>query len=355
MALTQQAAPTVSQETPSIVPLRISFYSRLIAFFRALFPLAFGTFVLVSALNFAITNADEPLQARTLAALLGWHVGMLGLALGWLMMRTAVVRRPRLTIGHEGVRIEHKGMLRLPLSVEKETIRIAAVERDTPRRRFRRADSRRFKLSHAPEGDPRRPEWLYSRAGGSPFPLLNHVSDPPNVALVFTEPLSPYQARRTTKLFPVKGPVHVLRPRQQTQGLLLRVPDPEVARRAFEHYGLLGVMTAREVEEVAPGVAQRDRARARSTRANLLAAAIIALNLLGPVLAERRLGPSEKSLLRSGVEIEVTYIGSTRAEPALQKCGATDGAAVDLDLHFRPFPRSGDDFVPSVGHEDRVL
>lgn len=309
MALTEQDAQAVSIEAPSIVPLRVSLYSRFIAFFRALFPLAFGTFVVVSALDFAITSTEEPLNGRTVAALLGWHLGVLGMALGWLMMRTAVVRRPRLTLDNEGLTIEHRGMLRVPLSIKREMIQLAAVETDTPRRRFGRSESRRFNLPAAPDGSPRRPEWLYSRTSGSPFPLLSHVSDPPNVALVFSEPLSPYPARRTAKIFPVKGPVHILRPRQQTRGLLLRVRDPEVARRVFEQHGLLGTMTVQEVEGVAPGVAQRDRARARSTRANLLAAAIVGVNLLGPALAQRRLGPSEQSLVRSALELTLSYIG----------------------------------------------
>jgi hypothetical protein len=309
MALTQQAAAAVSLEAPSVVPLRVSFYSRCVAFFRALFPLAFGTYIVVAALHFAITQTDQPLPGRTIAAVLGWHVGLLGVALGWLMMRTAFVRGARVTIGDEGVDIVHKGMLRLPLMIKKETIKLAAVDGEAPRRRFRRTESGRFRLSPVPQATSPWPEWLYSRGGGSPFPLLGHVGEPPNVALIFTQPMNPYQARRTAKIFPVKGPVHILRPRQLTRGLLLRVRDPEAARRAFERQGLLGAITVREVEEVAPGVAQRDRARARRTRADLIAAAIIGVNLLAPALAERQLGPSEKSLLRSVAEVASRCFG----------------------------------------------
>ncbi len=298
-------------QTSSIVRLRVSLYSRFIAFFRALFPLAFGTLAIVSAFEFALTSTEEPLETRTIVALIGWHAGGLGLVLGWLMMRTAVVRRAQLVIGDEGVRLEHKGMLRLPLVIGKPTIKLAAVETETPRRRFGFRDTKRFNLHATSEDSHRLPEWLYSRTSGSPFPLLSHVTDPPNVALLFNDPISTYQARRTTKVFPVKGPVHVVRPRQETRGLLLRVRDSEKAKRAFEEHGLLGTLTVREVEEAAPGVAQRDRARARSTRANLLAAAIIALNLVGPALAEGEFGPSERSLLRSALEIASSLIGAS--------------------------------------------
>ncbi len=305
----ERALDESKRESP--LRLRISFYSRFVAFFRGFFPLTFGTLAIVSAFQYALTRTDEPLQARTIVALIGWHAGSLGLALGWLMMRTAVVRRARLMVDEGGVRLEHKGMLRLPLVISKATIKLAAVETDPPRRRFGLRDSKRFHLPTTLESSNRLPEWLYSRSSGSPFPLLSHVTDPPNVALLFNETISTYQARRTTKVFPVKGPVHMVRPRLQTRGLMLRVADPEAARNAFEEHGLLGTLTAREVEQVAPGVAQRDRARARSTRANLLTAAIIALNLLGPALAEGHFGPSERSLFRSAVESALRFFGAS--------------------------------------------
>jgi hypothetical protein len=310
VALTHEARQTASAEAQVVVPLPVSFYSRLIAFFRALFPLLLATYVVAGTLDYAFTSSDASLRGRVLLGLLGLHAGMLAVALGWLMMRTAVARRPHLMVGNEGVTVRHKGMLRLPLVIPRERIRLVAVEAEPPRRQSRFRESKRFRLVSDSESNPQVPEWLYSRTGGSPFPLLSHVSDPPNVAFLFTEPTTIYQARRTTKVFPVKGPVHMVRQRQQTHGLLLRVRDSDLARRAFEQQGLLGSIGPREVEQVTPGVAQRDRARARSTRADLLAAAIVGLNVLGPVLAEGRFGPVQRSLLRDVGAIAWGCLGS---------------------------------------------
>jgi hypothetical protein len=92
-----------------------------------------------------------------------------------------------------------------------------------------------------------------------------------------------------------KGPIHLARPNQRSYGLLLRVADPEQARRAFHQHELLRKVTGRDVLAVGPGPEQQERARTYNTRANLLVGAIILLNF-GPLLIEG-VGPAENSMV----------------------------------------------------------
>jgi hypothetical protein len=110
---------------------------------------------------------------------------------------------------------------------------------------------------------------------------------------MFNRPVPVGNARRTLKILAAKGPIHVVRPRQETHGLMLRVADPEQARRAFHQHELLGSVTARDVLAVSPGQAQYERARTYNTRANLLVAGLIFLNMGGPMLA-RGAGPADQ-------------------------------------------------------------
>jgi len=216
------------------------------------------------------------------------------------MMRPAFTRRAQLDVDPEGVTIVNPGVLRRPLRIPKSDIRLAAIDSTVPPRQFHVGprDHRRFPIT-APHGyqGPPLPEFLYSRVGGSPFPLISHVGDPPNVLLLLNRPEQLHGARRTYKVMAAKGPIHLARPHQKTHGLFLRVDEPEQARRAFHQHELLREVTGRDVLTVGPGPEQRERARTYNTRANLLVGAIILLNFGSGMYVEQGVGPTEISVL----------------------------------------------------------
>ncbi len=266
----------------------------MIAFLRALIPLLTGLAIVVAVIVESL-RADGSLDGRFALLVSGWHLGATMSCLGVLMMRTAFVRRPHLVVDPEGLTIHQSGILKRPLRFPQRDIRVAAIDASVPPRQFRIGlrDHRRFPVSAPPgyQGRPL-PEWLYSRVGGSPFPLISHLGDPPNVLLMFNRPVPVDNARRTLKILAAKGPIHVVRPRQETHGLMLRVADPEQARRALHQHELLGEVTTRDVLAVGPGQAQFERARTYNTRANLLVAGLIVLNVGGPMLVEG-VGPAD--------------------------------------------------------------
>jgi hypothetical protein len=153
----------------------------------------------------------------------------------------------------------------------------------------------RFALSEGPRGDG--PRWLYGRGQGSPFPLLAHNADAPNVVLVFNRPIVFSTARRTLRLFASLGPTHIVRPKQPTYGLLLRVQDPQAARAIFAEREVLGDITPDTLKLVAPDVAHYNRARTGRTRAYLGLALVLAVNLGAPIAVSGP-GPAENALVR---------------------------------------------------------
>lgn len=294
-----RSQPQIAPPPPSPVweiPLCVTFYNRMIAFLRALIPLLTGLAIVMAVIVESL-RSDGSLDGRFALLVSGWHLGATMLCLGVLMMRTAFVRRPHLVVDPEGLTIHQSGILKRPLRFPQRDIRVAAIDASVPPRQFRIGlrDHRRFPVS-APPGYHGRPlpEWLYSRVGGSPFPLVSHLGDPPNVLLMFNSPVSVDNARRTLKILAAKGPIHVVRPRQETHGLMLRVADPEQARRAFHQHELLGEVIARDVLAVGPSQAQFERARTYNTRANLLVAGLIVLNVGGPMLVEG-VGPADEA------------------------------------------------------------
>jgi hypothetical protein len=272
-------------------------YNRTLGFLRALFPIL-GAVGLVNVV-FTEIDPEESLMQNFVWLTVAWHVGAALAVLGILMMKPAFTRKARLDIDPAGVTIVHSGVLRRPLRIQKSDIRLAAVDSTVPPRQFKIGprDHRRFPIT-APHGyhGPALPDYLYSRDGGSPFPLVSHIGDPPNVLILMNRPEELHNARRTHKVMAAKGPIHLTRPHQKTHGLLLRVADPEQARRAFHQHELLSEVTGRHVLAVGPGPAQQERARTYNTRANLLVGAIILLNF-GPLMLLDGVGPAENSVL----------------------------------------------------------
>lgn len=282
---------------PFLLPLKVSARSRILAFGRALFPLSIGLGILIASVSFIASGS--PIEEGFGALLLAFHAGPLAVMLALLMMKPAFVKRPHVRIEERGLTINHWGVFRLPLAIPWAMVRLTAVTDDPPRRRFGRQDTRRFRLS-GDAGAHKIPEFLYSRDSASAFPVVSHAGDPPNVALIFARPIPLWPARRTTKVLAAKGPVHIARPRQITYGLLLRVADPELARRAFGRHGLVDHIGVEDLMAVAPGPEQRDRARARNTRANLIVAGIITINMFSAPLAGD-IGPADPPRFDEGL------------------------------------------------------
>jgi hypothetical protein len=248
---------------------------------------------------FSEIDPEESLMQNFGLLAVMWHAGAALAVLGILMMKPAFTRKARVDVDPAGVTIVHSGVLRRPLRIQKSDIRLAAVDSTVPPRQFKIGprDHRRFPIT-APLGyhGPALPDYLYSRDGGSPFPLVSHIGDPPNVLILMNRPEDLHNARRTHKVLAAKGPIHLTRAHQKTHGLLLRVADPEQARRAFHQHELLSEVTGRHVLAVGPGPAQQERARTHNTRANLLVGAIILLNF-GPLMLLEGVGPAENSVL----------------------------------------------------------
>jgi hypothetical protein len=272
-------------------------HNRILGFLRALFPIL-GAVGLIDVI-FSQLDPDESLMTSFGRLAVMWHAGAALAVLGILMMKPAFTRKARLEVDPDGVTIVHPGVFRRPLRIEKSKIRLAAVDTTVPPRQLKVGprDHRRFPIA-APHGyqGPALPDFLYSRDGGSPFPLVSHLGDPPNVLFLLNRAEELHGARRTHKLMAAKGPIHLARPNQRSYGLLLRVADPERARRAFHQHELLREVTGRDVLAVGPGPEQQERARTYNTRANLLVGAIILLNF-GPIMLYDGVGPAENSVV----------------------------------------------------------
>jgi hypothetical protein len=278
-------------------------HNRILGFLRALFPIL-GAVGLIDVI-FSQLDPDESLMTSFGRLAVMWHAGAALAVLGILMMKPAFTRKARLEVDPDGVTIVHPGVFRRPLRIEKSKIRLAAVDTTVPPRQLKVGprDHRRFPIA-APHGyqGPALPDFLYSRDGGSPFPLVSHLGDPPNVLFLLNRAEELHGARRTHKLMAAKGPIHLARPNQRSYGLLLRVADPERARRAFHQHELLREVTGRDVLAVGPGPEQQERARTYNTRANLLVGAIILLNF-GPIMLYDGVGPAENSVIPISGEI----------------------------------------------------
>ena len=285
------------------IPLRVTPHNRILGFLRALFPIL-GAVGLIDVI-FSQLDPDESLMTSFGRLAVMWHAGAALAILGILMMKPAFTRKARLEVDPDGVTIVHPGVFRRPLRIEKSNIRLAAVNTTVPPRQLKVGprDHRRFPIA-APHGyqGPALPDFLYSRDGGSPFPLVSHLGDPPNVLFLLNRAEELHGARRTHKLMAAKGPIHLARPNQRSYGLLLRVADPEQARRAFHQHELLREVTGRDVLAVGPGPEQQERARTYNTRANLLVGAIILLNF-GPIMLYDGVGPAENSVIPISGEI----------------------------------------------------
>ncbi len=152
----------------------------------------------------------------------------------WIFISTlaiATARNARLELFDDHLLIHHRGIFRKPVKIDRTDIAATTFDiRHARLRRFR--DHPRFELTDI--GDEPLPGWLYSKVGGSPFPLLSQIGDVPNLAIGFKQPLKLGPARRGIKVFPAKATLHPPIHGRQSRGLLLRLKDAERAAKAFE-------------------------------------------------------------------------------------------------------------------------
>ncbi|MGH2730778.1 MAG: hypothetical protein ACRDJI_09265 [Actinomycetota bacterium] len=253
---------------------------------RALFPLILGLGLIVIALDQPSDKDLEPAEQS------GGLVGGLIVAgaCGWVgvrLLRPAVVRRAAIKLrpGPEGTGelvVDHHGLLKKPLVVPRALVRCAAIDHRPARWRWFR-DHKRFNLAGADEGSP---SWLWSRTGDCPLPLLSHVGDVPNLAVLFDSPVPLRSVRRWMKPFALKGPVHILRRGQQARGFVARLQDPERALQALQTWTFVRPLTLDDVSELEPGPDERRKARGKRIRTNIALLVIAAVYTIPPMFVE---------------------------------------------------------------------
>jgi hypothetical protein len=199
-------------------------------------------------------------------------------------MQVAFARKAYLEVRDDGVVIRHPGIFRKPVLVPRRLISVAAFdERKASFKRFR--DHHRFHLA-GDLSDTRgeEPPWLYSKVGGSPLPLLSHVHDVPNLALLFTHPIKLQPPRRGVKPFPAKTVAHPPVHGHRSRGLLIRVRDTHDIERAFRRWGVARPLGRSDIYSLAPTPAEVDAARRRVSLTNVAILAVVVLQAAAPLL-----------------------------------------------------------------------
>lgn len=298
-----------------------------LAFFAIL--AAVGVIVDASdALDRPGSDDDAILSVVILIAVLGAFAAV---RVTWSNLRSAVVRKAVLSITPHGIRIDHEGIFKKPVEIARDEITVVAFDDRPARRRGR--DHPRFSMPNF--GDGGTPGTLYSRTGGSPFPLLGHVPDAPNVAIVFRAPLVLGKPRRFVKAFPAKQVVFPPLHARASRGLLIHATQVDAARRAFDDWGVVRPLGPGDLP--APGEESRIRARRLGARDNVVLGALILGQAALPIaLADPEgLGPPD-----------------TETFSALGRiCGAADPPAPD----YEPPSESLGELLPTEPRSDLGL
>jgi hypothetical protein len=185
--------------------------------------------------------------------------------------RWRILRPPaRLVVGPEAVTIAYPELLREPFVVPRERMRIAAVEAD---------GAARFRV-HAASG----PYWggeddgyLWSR-GATALPVLA-PHGPPNVLLLFEEPIKGADVRRSRLESILRG--------ERVAGLLLAADDPVQAEHALAPLGLSRPLTMPDALRLEVHLNADDGGRFALAERQLVRSAwvLIAVGVIVPLLA----------------------------------------------------------------------
>lgn len=249
---------------------------------RALWPLLIGLVFVATSFE---RSSKQTLTASEQTGALVAGIALAGVC-GWVgvrLLRPAVVRRASLRLDRDRLVVDHRGLFKNPVLIPHAQIRCAAIDaRPAYWRWFR--DHKRFHLGHASGDDS--PTWLWSRTGDSPIPLLSHVGDVPNLAVLFTSPVELRTVRRWMKPFTLKGPVHIPRRGQKARGFLARVEDPEGAEADLQRWTVTRPLTVDDVADLQLGPDEKRKARTRRIRTNIALLMIVAVQAIPPFLVD---------------------------------------------------------------------
>ena len=270
----------------------------------------------------------HPLPTTSIAFLIGYVL----IRFGWMRARPSFARRPVLRIEGGFLVVDHRGLLRRPLRVPWAQVTAIAID-DGLQEPARSSRRQRFHLpSDAVTAYPQRalPRWLFSPGQGSPFPLLSHVTDTPNVAILLREPVSLTHVRNTRPL-PAASAAHFPVPRSRARGLLLRIKDPHRLTDAVGTRAAVRQLTLDDIIAVEPPTSeQRDSAR-KIYAARTAMAILVALGALGP-------GVAASGVIHRGERSPAG--GGRRTEASIRSCpGAPGGPGHPSSLPEQELPR----------------
>lgn len=249
---------------------------------RAVWPLLIGLAFLVISIS---QSSDETLAPSEQSGELVAGLAVAGVC-GWVglrLMRPALVRDASIRLYPDSLVIEHRGLFKDPVVIPRVQIRCAVIDDRPARLRWFR-DHKRFHLAGA-NGDVS-PSWLWSRTADSPVPLISHVGDVPNLAVLFDSPVELRSVKRWIKPFSLKGPIHIPRRRQRARGFVACVDDPRPAVDELQRWTLVRPLTLDDLAELQPTPAERRRARTRRIRTNIALFVIVALQAIPPFFVD---------------------------------------------------------------------
>jgi len=170
---------------------------------------------------------------------------------GWTRSRLAFLRA-RLELRGDRVTLDHPGVFREPMTVERDLIRLAAIDTGRPGTAGTDAD-RRFPIGEQrsrwalPANEPIEPlGWLWTAVGGSPLPFIGVTARRPNLAILFERPVAAPPLRRETVFGPLEG--------EGVVGLLLAVRSPETALRTLSEWGVVREVVEQDAEVTERGL-----------------------------------------------------------------------------------------------------
>jgi Zn-dependent protease with chaperone function len=138
-------------------------------------------------------------------------------------LRPAVVR-----VGPDAVTFDHPAIFKQPLRVEREAVRVVAIDDgEGDRRRDRRLPVHAGSWQHG-EGPDARLSWLWTKDQGSMVPYLGISDTRPNATVLFQAPVAAPPIRRECEHGPLKG--------EAMAGLLVTLADPDAAT-CLANYG----------------------------------------------------------------------------------------------------------------------
>jgi hypothetical protein len=165
--------------------------------------------------------------------------------------RPGVSEGDRLTLGADGLSIEHGRVLQAPLELPLSAVRVAIVDPGPGRvsgQAGRFAILRRLGPTSVIPRTAGIEGWLWTSTGGTALTNLGEQDEAPNVAFVFAKPLDDarlheaFDAEFVTALA-ARSPLGV----PTVHGVLFRVADTVAAEQGFRRWGFQAVLTDKDV------------------------------------------------------------------------------------------------------------